>query len=48
MVERVQVRVRTSSVPFNIDVTHIFSGDTCVIQSDLSCVPNDGSQDIPV
>lgn len=48
MVERVQVRVRTSTIPFNIDVTHIFSSDARFVQCDISCVPNDGSQEIPV
>lgn len=31
-----------STVPFNIDVTHLFSSDACFIQGDISCVPNNG------
>lgn len=36
------------TVPFDIDVTHVFSSDACFVQNDVSCVPNDAPQEIPV
>lgn len=35
-------------VPFHVDVAHVFSSDAGFIQSDISCVPDDGSQEVPV
>lgn len=35
-------------VPFDVDVTHVFTGDACLIQSDFGCFPNDGPQEVPV
>lgn len=40
--------LKMNSVPFNIDITHVFSSDACFIQSDISCVPDNGSQEVPV
>lgn len=37
-----------NTLPFNVDVTHLLASDACFIQNDISCVPNNGPQDIPV
>lgn len=37
-----------SQLPFHVDVTHVFSSDAGFVQSDISCVPDDGSQEVPV
>lgn len=36
------------NLPFNVDVTHVFSSDACFIQNDISRVPNDDPQEVPV
>lgn len=35
------------AVPFHIDVTHVFSGDTGLIQSHFCGVPDDCTQEVP-
>ena len=36
------------TVPFDIDVTHVFSRDAGLIQSHVCGVPDDGTQEMPV
>lgn len=36
------------SLPFYIDIAHVFSSDTGFIQNYICCVPNDGSQEVSV
>lgn len=42
------MRDGTFHIPFNVDVAHVFSSDASFIQSDITCVPNDSSQEVPV
>lgn len=41
-------KVQIGIVPFNIYVTHFFASDAGFIQNDISCVPNNGPQEVPV